>query len=140
MIRYLITDLPGCEESESSPVNHVEPYWHRNRLSTAGTVIQKREFRSENIKFQAAVDNKNVPLDLILGKSTENLLLWVSGKKRPNQQYFLPKIYIHCMAGNIIEWVNFAANQACQASDCNIIDGPSGIYSRHYIRIKARKI
>ena len=49
MIRYLITDLPGRKESESSPVNHVEPYRDRNRLSTAGTVIQNREFRSENI-------------------------------------------------------------------------------------------
>ena len=57
-IQYLITDLPGREESESAPVNYVQPHRHRDRLSTTGTVIQKREFRSENIQVQAA---KNVP-------------------------------------------------------------------------------
>ena len=86
MIRYLITDLPGREESESSPVNHVESHWDRNRLSTAGTVIQKREFCSKNVQFQAAEDNKTVLLGLILGKSTGNQSCGFLGKK--NQQNF----------------------------------------------------
>ena len=97
MIRYLITDLPGRKESESSPVNHVEPYRDRNRLSTAGTVIQKREFRSENIQFQVDEDDKNVPLCLILGKHTGNPLetccCGFLVKKRHNQ-HSLPKFSI----------------------------------------------